>query len=441
MRLAHLALQDFRAIGARREFNLAPQFNVVIGPPGAGKSSVLAALASAAAAVWLGLPRGADLRPLGDADTAAAGGTRSRAAGPVIEVHGELLGGPLLAWSRQAGAPATGTRGAPDGLAELRNRVRGVFGTRAAGAAGAAGAAEAEPTLPLIVGYGSERFSPVAARSRAKPTVAPSTAAERFRPAPDALDARLDAAALTQWVLALRPARATAAAKAVAAGVDAAVLAALQLTRPDITGLKRDHRRGELLIERSSGTPLAFAGLGHGSLALAALVADLAQRALALNPSLGPSALAGTPGLVLIDELELHLHPRAQRGVADLLRAHFPALQFVAASDSPFIVQSLRGGHELMMLAGQPTAELGNLSIEEIASGLMGVDQPTTGARYGAMRGAAREYLATLERAKAAPTDRLAAYEEALQSQLAPFADNPAFQAFLEMKRVARLGR
>ena len=121
--------------------------------------------------------------------------------------------------------------------------------------------------------------------------------------------------------------------------------------------------------------------------------------------------------------------------------AALPALQFVAASDSPFIVQSLRGGHELMMLAGQPTAELGNLSIEEIASGLMGVDQPTTGARYGAMRGAAREYLATLERAKAAPTDRLAAYEEALQSQLAPFADNPAFQAFLEMKRVARLGR
>lgn len=432
MRLAHLAIQDFRAIGARREFNLAPPFNLVIGPPGAGKSSVLAALASAAAAVWLGLPRGTDLRPLSEADASAA---RSRATGPVIEVHGELLGSPLMAWSRQIGSAVTGVRSGPDGLSDLRARVRGVFGSRAAGATAA------EPTLPLIVGYGSERFSPLPARSRAKPTVAPSTAAERFRPAADAFDARLDAAALAQWLLALRPARGSAAARAVAAEVDAAVLAALQLTRPDITGLKRDTRRGELLVDTAAGAHLGVAHLGRGSLAVAALVADLAQRALALNPALGRSALAGTPGLVLIDELELHLHPRAQRGVADLLRTRFPALQFVAASDSPFIVQSLHGGHELMMLAGQPTAQLGNLSIEEIASGLMGVDQPATGARYGAMRGAARDYLATLERAKAAPADRLAAYEEALQTQLAPFADNPAFQAFLEMKRVARLGR
>lgn len=62
------------------------------------------------------------------------------------------------------------------------------------------------------------------------------------------------------------------------------------------------------------------------------------------------------------------------------------------------------------------------------------------GQRYDQMRAAARQYLETLEQAALAPQEQLAAYRERLAASIAPFADNPAFQAFLEMRRAARLG-
>lgn len=122
------------------------------------------------------------------------------------------------------------------------------------------------------------------------------------------------------------------------------------------------------------------------------------------------------------------------------LRTTFPAIQFVCTTHSPFLIQSLRSGEELIMLAGQPAAELGDMSLEAIAKGIQGVERPDVSLRYEEMKEAARSYLETLEYASAAPSEKLASYRELLARQISPYADNPAFQAFLEMKRVARLG-
>jgi predicted ATP-binding protein involved in virulence len=48
--------------------------------------------------------------------------------------------------------------------------------------------------------------------------------------------------------------------------------------------------------------------------------------------------LARTPGVVLIDELDVHLHPRWQRRVATDLKATFPKIQFVCTSHSPQVI-------------------------------------------------------------------------------------------------------
>jgi len=53
---------------------------------------------------------------------------------------------------------------------------------------------------------------------------------------------------------------------------------------------------------------------------------------------------------------------------------------------------------------------------------------------------AAKAYLSTLEEAASAPRVKLAEYENRLAAHVAPYADNPAFQAFLEMKHAAKLG-
>ena len=92
------------------------------------------------------------------------------------------------------------------------------------------------------------------------------------------------------------------------------------------------------------------------------------------------------------------------------------------------------------MLDGQPTAELANMSIEEIAQGIQHIGNPQTSLRYDEMRNVAQQYLKTLESAADAPETQLAQFKRQLAETIKPYADNPAFQAFLEMKRVARLG-
>jgi hypothetical protein len=92
------------------------------------------------------------------------------------------------------------------------------------------------------------------------------------------------------------------------------------------------------------------------------------------------------------------------------------------------------------MLDGSPTAQLANKSLEDIAQGIMGVSDPDVSKRYEEMKHTALRYLETLDKASLAPKEKLAAFEKELAKAVAPYADNPAFQAFLEMKKVAKLG-
>lgn len=209
-----------------------------------------------------------------------------------------------------------------------------------------------------------------------------------------------------------------------------------------------DRQEPVLSIE---GRAQPFSNLSAGQKMMAALSADLAVKAVTQNGFLLPPdvlqeagrpltrVLAQTPGVVLIDELDVHLHPKWQRDVVDNLRGLFPKVQFICTTHSPFIVQSLRS-EELINLQGQSVPELGNQGVGAIAQGLMGVDRPDVSKRYEEMVGVAKNYLLTLEEAAMSPQDKLRDFENKLAAQIAPYADNPAFQAFLELKRAAKLG-
>jgi len=211
-----------------------------------------------------------------------------------------------------------------------------------------------------------------------------------------------------------------------------------------------DGDRKEIVLSIDSN-PQPLSNLSAGQRTMLAMVADIAIKAVTQNNFLVPPenltaedeplprVLLQTPGVVLIDELDVHLHPKWQRGVVDNLRSLFPRIQFIGSTHSPFIVQSLRE-EELINLQGQSVPELGNLSVEAIAQGLMGVDRPDVSERYQHMVDAAKNYLLTLEEAAIAPNIKLAEYEQRLAAGIAPYADNPAFQAFLELKHAAKLG-
>ena len=63
----------------------------------------------------------------------------------------------------------------------------------------------------------------------------------------------------------------------------------------------------------------------------------------------GKRYIKKTPGIVVIDELDLSLHPTWQRRIVRILKELFPKVQFICATHSPFIIQSLEPG-ELIAL-------------------------------------------------------------------------------------------
>lgn len=80
--------------------------------------------------------------------------------------------------------------------------------------------------------------------------------------------------------------------------------------------------------------------LSDGEKCLLAMVGDLAWRFAIANPS-NPTPLQGE-GIVLIDEIELHLHPKWQREVIPALTKTFPNCQFVVTTHSPQVVSHVK---------------------------------------------------------------------------------------------------
>lgn len=81
--------------------------------------------------------------------------------------------------------------------------------------------------------------------------------------------------------------------------------------------------------------------LSDGVRAMVSLAADMAWRCAKLNPQFGEHAASQTPGIVLIDEVDLHLHPSWQQKVLGSLRAAFPQLQFIVTTHSPQVLTTI----------------------------------------------------------------------------------------------------
>lgn len=72
------------------------------------------------------------------------------------------------------------------------------------------------------------------------------------------------------------------------------------------------------------------------------MVADIAYRMVQLNPHLLENAAKETPGIILIDEIGLHLHPRWQQLILQSLHKAFPALQIIATTHSPQVLTTAK---------------------------------------------------------------------------------------------------
>jgi predicted ATP-binding protein involved in virulence len=89
-----------------------------------------------------------------------------------------------------------------------------------------------------------------------------------------------------------------------------------------------------------NGKTLDVVQLSQGEKSLMALVGDIARRLAMLNPAL-ENPLAGD-GIILIDEVDLHLHPSWQRSLCDRLIETFPNCQFVLTTHSPLVISDCK---------------------------------------------------------------------------------------------------
>ncbi|MGV7207357.1 AAA family ATPase [Oxalobacteraceae bacterium A2-2] len=97
----------------------------------------------------------------------------------------------------------------------------------------------------------------------------------------------------------------------------------------------------ELVQEHPEYGWLKVSQLSDGIRNMLALVGDIAYRCYKLNAHHGEDAPILTRGIVLIDEVDMHLHPEWQQTVLPDLRSAFPLLQFIVTTHSPQVITTV----------------------------------------------------------------------------------------------------
>ncbi|GMT97816.1 AAA family ATPase [Corallococcus caeni] len=424
MKIEHIEVKNFRGF-ASRTFDFSPSFNVLIGDNGTGKTAILDALAIAAGAIFLGLD-GPSPPGIHRDDVRQVMHTRSEV--PTLEsiyptevVCRGTVEGYTCDWARTLeGRHKHTTHGRASEVSQIANfwndEVR----------------AGKDIVLPLVSYYGTGRLW---LQRRARRSVVSDGArvlkpGSRLRGYHGCLDPSSDHKGFVSWFKTMEMIQLQ---QGQPLGTLSAVKRALRQCMRGWTDVRYDLRLGTLVAQKK-GVQLPFEMLSDGARSMLAMVGDIAYRAATLNPHLRDRAPAQTPGIVLIDELDLHLHPRWQREVVDDLRKAFPEMQFVATTHSPFIIQSLRE-NELINLDDQNREALPSRSIEDITEEVMGVKVPQRSHRHQEMMEAARKYYAALQKAKKTKGPELKRLKEQLDALSAPFSDDVAYHAFLEMQR------
>ncbi len=405
MRVRELLLTNFRVFGEQARFQFSDRVTVIAGVNGKGKTAVMDALALLASRLLpLISPARSGYRTMAPTEVHA----QAPRADLTLKVN--CVGTPIdfrLSYSRQTRKMTRNTI-----PAALRDRVKKAYGdpTRAGDQA------------PLVVYYTTDRAGFRLPRSL--PSELPRDQALAYVRALHSrmIDYRDFMARYKVWTGPNGQSRnAEAFSRALATFLEG-------FSDPKIEELPLRLRVNK------DGEALYLDQLSDGERSLLAIVADLVRRLSLANPEIA-DPLRGA-GVVLIDEIELHLHPTWQRTVIGKLRTTFPNIQFIATTHSPFVIQSLRAG-ELINLDPEEFGEYADKSIEDIAENVMGVDLPQKSERYRQMMEAAEEYFRLL-REPAPTTTSVDAAEQRLNELSAPFSDDPAFQALLKLERASR---
>ena len=137
-----------------------------------------------------------------------------------------------------------------------------------------------------------------------------------------------------------------------------------------------DTHRLVLEFETADGNAQKFAmdEMSDGYKNTLSMIGDIAYRMAVLNPTLGNQVLEKTPGVVLIDEVDLHLHPTWQQRILGDLTEIFPKVQFIVSTHAPAVINTVKSENIILLddgMAYEPSGEVHGKDTNTIISGIM----------------------------------------------------------------------
>ena len=317
-----LKLANLRAIKAA-EFRFQPGFNLIVGVNGVGKTSVLDALSVCLSAV---VKRANNLRSRVEAFS--ANDIRIEAGVMTVECdvrigkqkHSYLVHKPresITPQEKKAGMPREQVHETPEKATFMGEPPAFASGTEPGG-------------RPLAVLFSTRRAEP-SERTPGK-AVADGDITGAFGDAFANRELRIGEFA--EWMKVQEALRVERPARA---RLFAACEVAVKHFLPGYHNLRQvGEERPQLCIDRN-GTTIPVRQLSDGERGSLALVLDLTRRLAQANPNFADPA-SEAEAVVLIDELDLHLHPKWQRQIVNNLTEAFPLCQFIATTHSPQVI-------------------------------------------------------------------------------------------------------
>ena len=138
--------------------------------------------------------------------------------------------------------------------------------------------------------------------------------------------------------------------------------------------LRYDYKNYNFLIEQKGRNPYGLDELSDGYSAIIGIVADLILRMDRNWLLKGELSQYDAEGVVLIDELETHLHVELQRKILPFLTEFFPRIQFIITTHSAYILNSISNACIYDLEKQKQYSDFSNYSADDIAEGYFDAD-------------------------------------------------------------------
>lgn len=330
MQIDSLKLTNFRAF-SDLEIEFSSGFNILVGDNMTGKTSILEALSIATASFFLGID-GVDTRHIQKEDIRLQffGENKEYQIPVVVEARG-IVSEELLSWKRELNNSKGRTtyiyaKNIKKIASQLQKKVR---------------EGKAEVNLPLIA------YFPVAADIKATEVSQMDiyNFASRLSAYQSALNATQNYKNFALWFKTISLANAQ---DPVHQGKLEIINQAIQQCFEECEKITFDMNFGEVVLELCDKRKIPFSRLSSGFKKVMSIIVDLAFRCIRLNPHKGKNAFQ-TNGIVIIDEIDVHLHPSWQRKIVESLKIIFPNIQFFVTTHSPHVIASASEGEVIRL--------------------------------------------------------------------------------------------